>query len=82
MSIPCFGRNAFVQLLSEHQALIRLTNELELQLYRLREEPSAQRVTECQQAGGALIGRLRSLLFRHDQEVLPLLEASCGSGER
>lgn len=74
-SEPPFTRAAFDQLVAEHQELIRLANELELQLYRLGERAAPDRVAECQQAAGSLIGRLRQTLFRHDQQVLPLLES-------
>jgi hypothetical protein len=42
----------------------------------LGELPPDERVTACQQAGGALVGLLRNFLYRHDQQVLPVLEAS------
>jgi hypothetical protein len=48
-------------------------NDLELHLYRLGEVQD-ERVAACQQSAGALIGLLRDLLFRYDQEVLPILE--------
>jgi len=66
----------FAQLLAEHEEVIRLANELEYQLYRLGADQDNKHVTDCQQAGGVLIGHLRNLLFRHDQQVLPMLEAS------
>ncbi len=69
-------RADFELLVAEHEEVIRLANELEYQFYRLGEAQDGERVTECQQAGGALIGHLRGLLFRHDQQVLPILEAS------
>jgi hypothetical protein len=65
-------REEFDQLVAEHQRLIHLANDLECQLYRL--SSSAEQITACQQAGGALIGLLRHVLFRHDQQVLPVLE--------
>ena len=70
------SRADFEVLLTDHQRLIALANDLEYQLYRLGEIPAGERVTECQQAGGALVGLLRNVLFRHDQQVFPLVEAS------
>jgi hypothetical protein len=72
--VPTITRADFEQFVAEHQEVIRLVNALEFQLYRLGEIHGDDRVTECQQAGGSLIGALRSLLFRHDQQVLPLLD--------
>jgi hypothetical protein len=69
------SRSDFEQLLAEHGRLIRLTNELEFHLYQVGAEPTPEHITECQQAACALIGNLRSVLFRHDQQVLPILEA-------
>ncbi len=74
-SPPPLRRPDFERILADHQELVRLANELEYQLYRLGEAPASERVTECQRAGGALIGLLREVLFRHDQLVLPALEA-------
>jgi hypothetical protein len=71
---PPINRHDFEFLVRTHQELIRLANELEYQLYRLGEGPTPEHVTECQQAGGALIGMLREVLFRSDQQVLPLLD--------
>ena len=68
------SRDEFEALLSEHQQLIELANDLELHLYRLGEEPPDERVAQCQQAAGALIGALRNMLFHQDQTVLPLLD--------
>jgi hypothetical protein len=70
--VPKLGREDFDQLVAEHQRLIHLANDLEYQLYWLGESP--EHVTACQQAGGALIDLLRHVLFRHDQQVLPVLE--------
>lgn len=69
------SRADFESLLAEQQQLIRLTNQLEYQLYRLGELPPDERVSECQQAGGTLIGLLRNVLFRNDQQILPLLDS-------
>jgi hypothetical protein len=77
---PSFARPDFEQLVAAHQRLIELANDLEYQLYRLGEVPGGERVTECQQAAGALVGLLRDVLFRHDQQVLPLLDALSGGG--
>ncbi|HMF11006.1 MAG TPA: hypothetical protein VKE94_01835 [Gemmataceae bacterium] len=68
-------RQDFELLLDEHRELIRLTNELEFQLYRLGEAATPEHVSECQQTAGNLVGLLRTNLFRHDQEVLPVLES-------
>jgi hypothetical protein len=73
------SRPEFEQLLAEHGRLIRLTNDLEYHLYQVGAEPTPERIAECQQAAGALIGQLRSALFRHDQRVLPILEAQLPS---
>ncbi len=64
----------FVRLLAEHRQLIRLANELEFHLYQMGEAPGPEQVKECRKAAGTLIGQLRQVLFRHDQQVLPLLE--------
>jgi hypothetical protein len=77
---PSFSRTAFEQLLGAHQQLIDLANDLEHQLYRLGEQPGDSPAAACQQAAGALLGRLRDVLFRHDQQVLPLLDALSGEG--
>ena len=68
-------RENFERLLDEHRQLIHLAQQLEFQLYRLGEGATAERVGECQQVAGRLIGLLRANLFRHDQEVLPVLES-------
>jgi hypothetical protein len=67
-------RRDFDQLVAEHQQLIRLANELEFQLYQMGDAPGPEQVAECRQAAGDLIRLLRHVLFRHDQQVLPLLE--------
>jgi hypothetical protein len=72
--VPAITRTDFEQLVREHQEAVRLANEVEYQLYCLGENHGAERVTACQQAGGSLLAALRNLLFRHDQQVLPLLE--------
>jgi hypothetical protein len=71
---PAFSRAEFEQILAAHQQLIELANEVEYQLYRLGELSSDQRVAECQQATGSLLGLLRDVLLQHDQQVLPLLD--------
>lgn len=73
---PPLSRQAFDELIREHQLLIHLANELELQIYGLGEQdaPPRERVTACQQAAGRLIGQLRLTLFRFDQQIYPLLE--------
>jgi hypothetical protein len=70
-----FSRAGFVQLVEEHQKLIDLANDLEYRLYQLGEQPPGSPANDCQQAGGVLIGQLRHVLFRHDQQVLPVLAA-------
>jgi len=64
----------FEHLLAEHRQLIRLANDLEFHLYQMGEAPGPEQVNECRKAAGTLIGLLRQVLFRHDQQVLPLLE--------
>jgi len=68
-------REDFERLLEEHRELILLAQQMEFQLYRLGEGATAERVGECQQVAGRLIGLLRANLFRHDQELLPALES-------
>jgi hypothetical protein len=74
-------RQDFEQLVDEHRQLIRLTNELEFQLYRLGEAGTPEHVSACQQAAGNLIGKLRISLVRHDQEVFPVLESLIGASD-
>ena len=69
-----YDRRQFELLLDDHQKMIDLINALELKLYSLGEAPEHSPIQECQQAGGLLISQLRNLLFRWDQEVLPLLD--------
>jgi hypothetical protein len=68
------SRDDFEGLLAEHQQLIDLANDLELCLYQLGDSPPDVRVAQCRQAAGTLIGVLRSMLFRQDQVVMPLLD--------
>jgi hypothetical protein len=77
---PTLSRADFAQLLAAHQRLIELANEVEYQLYRLGEVSADQRVADCQQATGSLLGLVRDVLFRHDQQVLPLLDRLAGEG--
>lgn len=70
-----YDRSQFEHLLDDHQQMIDLINALELKLYSLGEAPDHSPIQECQQAGGLLISQLRNLLFRWDQEVLPLLDS-------
>lgn len=65
----------FEQLLANQQQLIELTNDLEYHLYRLGDPDAEERMAACQQAGGAVVGLLRKVLFQQDQQVLPLLES-------
>jgi hypothetical protein len=69
-----FSRDKLDHLLAEHRRVVHLMNDLEYHLYQIG-EPAEPAVRECQQAAGALIGCLRDLLFRHDQEVFPALES-------
>ena len=69
-----YDRSQFDNLIDDHQKMIDLINALELKLYSLGEAPDHSPIQECQQAGGLLISQLRNLLFRWDQEVLPLLD--------
>lgn len=78
---PTLHRADFDELVAEHQRLIHLANELEYQLYRLGDQATAEHVTDCQQAASALIGLLRNTLFRHDQQMLPLLESLIPPGD-
>ena len=78
---PSMHRQDFEQLVDEHRQLIRLTNELEFQLYRLGEAGTPEHVSACQQAAGNLIGKLRISLVRHDQEVFPVLESLIGASD-
>jgi hypothetical protein len=75
------SRQELDDLLSQHRQVIRLMNDLEYCLYRIGESdhPAAH---ECRQAAGALIGCLRDLLFRQDQQVFPLLEVVADSASR
>jgi hypothetical protein len=79
-AVPTFLRADWERLVAEHREAIRLVNQLEFQVYSLGEVPPHPRVAEIQQAAGALIGLLRGLLFRHDQQVLPVLEALSQAG--
>lgn len=74
IALPMIRREDFERLLADHQELIRLANDAEYHLYQLGEVAAGQRVAECQHAVGALVGLLRNVLFRHDQQVLPLLD--------
>ena len=67
----------FELLLSEHLRLIELANDLEYHLYQLGQASLPEPAAACQQAAGALLGTLRSYLFRQDQQVLPIVEAYC-----
>lgn len=74
-TVPQFHREQFDLLLKEQQELVEAVNQLEYCLYQLGEAPPDSATANCQLAAGALIGQLRKLLFRWDQEVLPTLEA-------
>ena len=80
--IPTMPTIDFDELLAQHQELIRLANDLEYQIYRLGEQVESGPVSDCQQAAGTLIGLLRTVLFRHDQQVLPLLETLASKPSR
>jgi hypothetical protein len=73
---PPISRTDFENLLSQHRQLIELANDLEYQMYRLGELPPEGRVSDCQQAGGSLVGLLRDYLFRIDQQVFPQVDSS------
>jgi hypothetical protein len=75
------SRADFELLVAEHRQLILLANELEYQLYRLGAAPTLETAAGCQHAAGELIGVLRQALFRHDQQVLPVLEEMVNKGE-
>lgn len=77
---PTMERRDFEQLLSEHCQLIQLANDLEYQLYSVGDRPDAERVQACQQSAGALVKVLREFLFRHDQQILPILEGQLDKG--
>lgn len=80
-TLPTIRRLDFEQLVDEHHELIQLANRLEYQLYRLGEAATPEHVRDCQQIAGSLLGLLRANLFRHDQEVLPILESLVSDGE-
>lgn len=72
--LPSFTPAEWQRLLADHQQLIHLANDLEFHLYQLGGVPAPEHITACQQAAGTLIGKLRETLFRHDQQVFPILE--------
>jgi hypothetical protein len=72
-------RAEFNALLEEQQALIGLVNDLEYRLYSLGDTFTQESVNECRQSAGTLVGALRSFLYRQDQQVLPIVEASVES---
>jgi hypothetical protein len=74
-ALPRFDRADFDRLVADHREAIRLVNELEFQLYRLSELADGDRVAPFQRAGGQLIGLLRNLLFRHDQQPCAAMKA-------
>jgi hypothetical protein len=76
MTPQALTRSEFDALVEEQQGLISLVNDLEYRLYCLGDTFTPQSVNECRQAAGTLVGALRSFLYRQDQQVLPLLEAS------
>jgi hypothetical protein len=78
---PTISQADFQELLAQHHKLIGLANELEFHLYRLGEPTEPGPVSDCQQAAGTLLGLLRTVLFRHDQQVLPILEAAARANE-
>jgi hypothetical protein len=80
MTAVTLSRADFDRLVEEHRQLIRLTNELEFRLYQMGEAPAPEQAAECRQAAGTLIGLLRNVLFRHDQQVLPVLEGLVEDG--
>jgi hypothetical protein len=80
-TVPAFSREQFNLILEEQHQLVEAVNNLELRLYQLGEAPPGSPSAECQVAAGVLIGQLRKLLFRWDQEVLPTLDL-LAEGER
>jgi hypothetical protein len=72
---PSLTRADFDGLVADHARLIGLMNDLEYHLYALGERPPEDPVAACQRAAGSLLGALREVLFRHDQQVLPVLES-------
>ena len=76
------SRTDFEQLIAEHRQLIFLANDLEFHLYQMGETPGPAQVNHCRQTAGTLIGLLRTVLFRHDQQVLPLLEERSEKGSQ
>jgi hypothetical protein len=74
-----FSRADFESLLDQHRQLIDLTTDLEYQMYCLAELRADERVSDCQRAGGSIIGVLRDFLFRQDQQVMPLIESALRS---
>jgi len=75
MTAPPFHREQFDLLLKDQLEVVESINQLEYRLYQMGEAPPESPAAECQVAAGVLIGQLRKLLFRWDQEVLPALEA-------
>ncbi len=76
---PTFTRDDFEHLLGEHLGLIELANDVEYRLHALAGGSTEENLQALQQAAGALVSALRDHLFRHDQVVLPLVEARCES---
>jgi hypothetical protein len=66
-------RDEFERLVADQQELVRLVNDLEYRLYLLG-DPQDDRVAGCRDTAVALITRLREVLFRWDQSVMPQLE--------
>jgi hypothetical protein len=66
-------RGEFDRLVGDQDALVRSVNDLELSLYQLG-DPADECVAGCRNAAADVIARLRDLLFRWDQSVLPLVE--------
>lgn len=77
---PTIERRDFEELLAQYWQLIQLANDLEFQLYSVGDNADPERVQACQQSAGALIKLLREFLFRHDQQVLPILENQLDRG--
>ena len=75
-SLPEFPRSDFDQLLAEHQRLIALANEVEFCLHALAAGVSDETLPVLQQSTGDLVRGLRLYLFRQDQQVLPVVDAT------
>lgn len=80
---PALSSTAFAEVLRDHANLIRLVNDLEFSLYEIGDNESEtvdrKLVTPCQLAAGELIRNLRTMLFRLDQQVYPLVDPNANA---